>query len=587
MRKRWGRSFFAGSLIFLTVFGVFGCSKQKVDLPPVAMVGEEKIFAGEISEILVRQRQLFNSAAEELAEKMRLLDSLVETRLLVQEAYRQKLDQDSLIRAFAELERPPYLMDVLYFREVRDKVRLTNAEVLRYYRLFRVDRCFKQILTPERRMADSLLVFLRKGARFDSLAVLHSKDPLSAPKGGDIGCYGWSRKPPEPLFAKTTEMKPGDLAGPFQLPEGWLVLQCYEERPTELPDIRLFEPELRKLLEPSREADRSANLVMEIRKSLNFQVVDSTARFVNVMQQELSKVPVPGQPERYSIYLETNRLSSAQRDRPLLTFKGGTVTAGQYLETLQGSRPMNRLVLDTTEQTKALLFQLVFQEAMVKVALSKGLDKDPEFLKLFKQAVEAQMARLLKAQMLSSVQIDSLALRSYFRSHPEEFRKPAAVHLFEINRPTREEILSLKKAVRDKGEFLAAASKLTARNQHRPLKGELGWVGQQEFPELFAATSKMKAGQIGGPIELADGSFSLIYLEAKRAARKPSFGEVKEGLFQRLWIKTADSIFAFWMAEQRKKTAVVVYPEVLQKTVDPVYYAKLKEWRERLKEGIS
>ncbi|MCI0330770.1 MAG: peptidyl-prolyl cis-trans isomerase [candidate division Zixibacteria bacterium] len=587
MRKRRGRPFLTGlALLSAAVWG-FGCSKKASESPPVAAVGEEKILAGEITEILERQRLLFPSAEEELAEKMRLLDSLVETRLLVQEAYRQKLDQDSLIRAFAESERPLFLLDVLYFREARDKVRLTNAEVLRYYRAFRTDRCFKQILTFDGKLADSLLSFLRRGARFDSLALLHSKDPLSAPKGGDIGWYGWSRKLPEPLFARGVEMKPGDLAGPFRMPEGWLLLQCYEQRPAQLPDLRLFEPELRKLLEPSREADRAANLVVEIRKNLNFRIVDSTARFVNLMQKELSKVVEPGRPERYSIYLQTDMLSSAQRDMPLLTFKGGAVTAGQYLQTLQGSRPMDRLVLDTTEETKARLFQLVFQEAMVNAALSKGLDKDPEFLKLFKGAVEGRMALLLKARLLSSVRIDSPAVRSYFGTHSEEFLVPAALHLFEINRPSREEIDSLKKGVRDKGQLLAAASRFTARTHLRPLNGELGWVEQHQFPELFAAAAKMKKGQIAGPIELADGSFSLIYLEAKRPARKQSFGEVKEGLWQRLWMRAADSAFAVWTAGQKKKTPVAVYPEVLQKTVDPVYYAKLKEWREQAKEGTS
>jgi hypothetical protein len=88
-------------------------------------------------------------------------------------------------------------------------------------------------------------------------------------------------------------------------------------------------------------------------------------------------------------------------------------------------------------------------------------------------------------------------------------------------------------------------------------------------------------------VALADGGFSLVYLEAKRPSRKQGFVEVKEGLLERLWIKAEDSVFSVWMEEQKKKVQVAVYPEVLQKTVNQTYYARLKEWQKKLKEGTG
>ncbi len=579
--------FLAGG-IFLAAFpGGLGCSKKPKTSAVVAEVGGEKISAEEITGQLSLLGRLFASPEEELAEKRRILDSIVEARLLLREAYREKLDRDSLIRAFEELERPLFLIDALYFKEVRDQARLTNSEILRYYRVFRNDRCFRQMLIKDGRLAADLLGLLRKGARFDSLASAHSKDPLSALRGGDIGCYGWSRKPPAQLFEKTAEMRRGELAGPFQLPEGFLILQCYEERPAQLPDLKVFEPELRGLLEPDRNLRRSSEYVAEIRKNLNFRIVDSTARFINRMQQELSKIQTPGQPDRYSVYLRTEELSSAQRNMPLVVYKGGTVTAGQFLETQQGSAPISRLVLDTTERNKAMLFQLVFRDAMVQAAVSRGLDKDGEFLKRLKQAKESQMAALYKNRILSDVRLDTSRVRAYYNAHAEEFVLPAAVHLFELNRPGREDFQTLKDSIQNKLEFMAAASKLTSRVRLRPAGGELGWVEQHQFPELFSAAAKMKPGEIAGPVALADGSFSLVYLEAKRPERKPRFAEVKDALLERLWAAALDSAFGFWMGEQKKKVAVIVYPDVLEKTVDRAYYAKLKEWQDKLKGGTG
>lgn len=578
--------FFAAVSFFSAVFLNFGCSKKADPSPPVAVIGGEAIPVEEIIGPLLFQGRLFVSPEEELAEKNRLLDSIIDVRLLVQEAYRLKLDKDSLVRAFEEEERPLFLSDVLYFHEVRDKARLAKAEVLRFYRALKVDRCYRQILTRDRRRADSLLALVRAGARFDSLAMMHSKDPFSAPTGGDIGCYGWNKEMPEELFERTLEMKPGELAGPFQLPGGWVILQCYEQRPAVLPDMRVFEPQLRNILEPLREAKRSARFVAEIRKELGFRIVDSAARFVNVKQQELSRTPASaGQPERYSVYIRTEELAPGERDMPLLTYKGGVFTVGRYLETLQGTMPLTRLNVDNSENAKAVLFQLVFLDVMSQTALSKGLDKDPEFLKLLKGAVEGEMARLLRFRIYSAVSFDTARTRAYYQAHPDEFLLPSAVHLFEINRPSQEDILGFKQSVRNKAQLTATAAKLTARPQLRLEKGDMGWVEKHQFPELFAAASKMKIGTIAGPVPLADGSFSLIYLEARRQAHKQSFAEVRGGLLERLLIQVQDSALAVWMAEAKKKTKVTVYPEVLDKTIDRTYYAKLKEWQDKQKGG--
>ena len=141
--------------------------------------------------------------------------------------------------------------------------------------------------------------------------------------------------------------------------------------------------------------------------------------------------------------------------------------------------------------------------------------------------------------------------------------------------------------MRNKGQFVSAASRFTARAALRSAAGELGWVEQHQFPELFAAAAKMQPGEIAGPVELADGSFSLIYLEERRSARKRGFDEIKNGLLEKLWIQSLDSAYDAWIHEQKKKAGVVLYPDVLQKTINQDYYVKLKEWREKLKEGAG
>lgn len=562
-------------MVIVILLLVPACGRKTESSAVVAMVGEDEIRLEAVSEAF-RGERLFASPGEELAEKQKFLDRLVEQRLLIREAYRQKLDRDTLIRAFEAAERPLFLLDLLYFREVREKIKLSDNELRGLYGALKNDRCLRQIVTTRKRDADEILARLKKGEDFEKLAQQHSRDRASALKGGDIGCYGWSR-PPAGNIEQFLRLKKGDLLGPLEFPTGWAIFQCYDLRPAQIPDFEWVRAELRGLVEGARETFRSAEFVEEIRNQLNFRIADSAARLVNRKQVELSKIEAPGQPVRYSNQIRIDELSPAERNLPLITYRQKSITVGQYLQSIQGSVPSFRLVLDTTEKTRALLFQLIFQDALLEVARGRGLDKEPQYLRMVREGVEKQMAALLQNRMLADIPPDSTAAQKYYDNHAEEFVRSLSIHLYEVNRPLEKELLALRPQILNKDEFLAAASQLTARTQLRAAYGDLGWVEQFQQPELFAAAAKMKGGGIGGPVKLADGSFSLIYLNGRRDRYKQKFSEVKDSLIQVLWAQARDSVFNAWLAEQKQKTKIGLFPEVLKKKLDYERYDRLKK----------
>lgn len=561
------------------------CGRKTESSAVVAKVGEDAIRPEAVSEAF-RGERLFASPEEELAEKQKFVDRLVELRLLIREAYRQKLDQDSLIRAYEAAERPLFLLDLLYFREVREKIKLSDSELRGLYGALKSERCLRQIATTGKRDADEILARLKKGEDFEKLAQQHSRDRASALKGGDIGCYGWSR-PAAGNTEQFLKLKKGDLLGPLEFSFGWAVFKCYDLQPAPVPDFEVIHAELRNLVETDREAVRSAEFVEEIRNQINFRVVDSAARLVNRKQVELSKIETPGQPLRYSNQIRIHGLTPAERDLPLITYRQKTITVGQYLQSIQGTVPAFRMVLDTTEKERALLFQLIFQDALVEVARGRGLDKEPEYLRMVREGVEKQMAAILQNRILAGLPPDSVATRKYFESRPDEFVRPPAVYLYEVNRPLEKELLALRPQILNKDEFLAAAAQLTARTQLRAAYGNLGWVEQFQEPELFAAAEKIKVGQIGGPVKLADGSFSLFYLDDRRGTYRQKFAEVKDSLIHLLWAQARDSALAAWVARQKLNTPITVYPEVLKKTIDYKRYARMKELEAQKPRGRS
>jgi len=572
-------------IFWLTLSLVSACGRKTKD-PVVAKVGSDGILLGTVAGAFAGNEHLFKSEEEELSEKRKLLDLLIEERLLIQEAHRQKLDQDSALKNYEAFQSSFFLVDQLYYREVRDKVRLSRADLGRLYALLKKDRCLQWILFRKEDIARSVWERLEKGQNFDSLARKFSLDRATARQGGEFGCYGWAKRLPR-HFEAIIKMQPGERLGPVAFPEGWVILQCYELRPAEgLPELEVIASELRNLIQGEREPKRLLEFIEEVKRELNFHMVDSTAKIANRKQDELSKIVTPGQPLRYSVRIRTEELTPAERDMPLLTYQGGVFTLGQYLEAMQGWLPARRPVLDTAQITRDLLFQFVTQDAIVKLAKKRGLDKDPDYLLALRQAVEGRLALEVKNKILSGVNVDSVKVKKYFDVHPDEFLLPQAFHLYEINRPAEEEILQLKSGVRSKADFVGIAN-LTTRTQLQASGGDLGWVEQFQFPELFAAATKMKIGQIAGPVKLADGSFSLIYLDGKRPARKQSFGEVQAALFQKLVAADQDSVFSAWLVQQKQKVKIEVFSDVLQKSLDHQRYVKLRELESQKTQGRS
>ncbi len=574
-------------ILVLTLHVLNACSPKRGNEVPVAVVAEDKIPIRVVLDAFPPGRLSFRSVAEELAEKQKFVDLLVEERLLVQEAYRRKLDLDTMLVSFDATEIPLLLIDLLYEREVREKSGVSQEELRQLHGALKNEYCLKQIVVFSEETKREVEARLRRGEPFERLMSSFMGETPLVGQAGDRGCYGWARRPPVLLFEKVFKMKPGEWAGPFPMSPGWLFLYCYELRPTEPPGWRDVETDLRLLVESGREESRSKEFLRKIRGEMEFRVIDSTARLANRKQEELSKIETPGKPTRYSVRIRINELSPRERAMPLVTYKGGGLRLGQYLENLQGSIPSARPVLDSSEATRNLLFDIVIQHVMVLAAEYRGLDRDPVYHQMVRQAVEGKLALAARERILQGVRIDSFVIRSYFANHPEEFVEPAAYYLYEINSPNEKELGRVKPSLKNKSEFSSAASQLTSREQIKRIGGEMGWVEQFQFPELFAAASKMKIGQIAGPVGLADGSFSLIYLESRRPPRKNNFEEVRGALNNKLLAQVRDSAFMTWLAEQKQKTKIVLFPEILKKTIDYDRYARLKEGETKKSGGRS
>jgi len=161
-------------------------------------------------------------------------------RLSGDEAFRAALKQYG-IPDVATYRRMTY--DALAYKAmigwIRQRLQVSDAAARMLYLLDRAayaesaQLCSAHILVPTREEAEAVRVRLEEGADFGELAREVSKDPGSAPRGGDLGCVAVGSLVPE--FEKAARsLRPGQISEPVQTQFGWHLIRLNEFRPARI-----------------------------------------------------------------------------------------------------------------------------------------------------------------------------------------------------------------------------------------------------------------------------------------------------------------------------------------------------------------
>lgn len=172
-----------------------------------------------------------------------LLGHMIDRILASRAAEESGLDDDPQVLERAAFMKRKAMQDVFISRQLMQRV--TEKEVAAYY-----DKEIqngpkdeevraRHILLDSREAADAVVVALKDGADFVTLAKERSKGP-SGPLGGDLGYFG-KEAMVEPFAEAAFQMQKGDISAPVKTQFGWHVIKLEDRRskPTpKLDDVR-------------------------------------------------------------------------------------------------------------------------------------------------------------------------------------------------------------------------------------------------------------------------------------------------------------------------------------------------------------
>jgi len=235
------------------------CSRSGDNRPPeqgdqaVATVQDETIWASDVKREAVAQGLIGEDETLDTTSDLfrRVLDEVIDQKLLAGEAQRRRLDSSPLAQRRLEATRERILGDMLVESVVNKAVSDQAVQTL-YNEQLRLAKTSEEIrvrliLSRTKPEADAVIGILGQGAGFEAVAAERSIDEATRFSGGDLG-YSTLDVMPQ-AYADALRDKPaGSTVGPFQTEGGWAVLRVEDRRKENPPTLEQARPQIVRYL---------------------------------------------------------------------------------------------------------------------------------------------------------------------------------------------------------------------------------------------------------------------------------------------------------------------------------------------------
>jgi parvulin-like peptidyl-prolyl isomerase len=198
-----------------------------------------------------------------------------------------------------------------------------------------------------------------------------------------------------------------------------------------------------------------------------------------------------------------------------------------------------------------------------KEAFKAAIDKEGLTEEQLQARIDKEM--LIQAVMASTVnkpaQVSEAELKEYYDKNLSKFKQPETMRLRLITTKNEKKSKDILAKLKDGDDFGELAYNLS-EDDYRVKSGDIGYVHKgRMLPEIEAAASKLKVGEMSGPFS-ADDKWYIIKLEDKKPENLMPFEGAKVKLKKELEAERAKELQKKWMEELKAKAKI----EVLLKT---------------------
>ena len=211
------------------------------------IVNGKPIPKAQLDKLVQKTGQADNPQVRDQAREM-----LVTRELILQEANNRGLSQSDAVKELIEQSRMGILVAAV-FQDYVEKEGVAEADLKAAYESVKSQYTGKEyhvehILVEKEADAKAITAQLKAGANFEELAKAKSKDPGSAPTGGDLGWV--SEKSLVPEFSKAmVKLKKGQITDkPVKTQFGWHIIKMDDVRDVKAPPMEEIKDQLKQMI---------------------------------------------------------------------------------------------------------------------------------------------------------------------------------------------------------------------------------------------------------------------------------------------------------------------------------------------------
>ncbi|HQG46141.1 MAG TPA: peptidylprolyl isomerase, partial [bacterium] len=363
---------------------LLACSLTPLDDRTAALVNREPISIEELrNNIHFMTLYARNKKGRELVDAH--LNLLIEKKLFAQEARRQGLEMNPLVRQVVDWAERDQMIKALYRDEVRNKVQLGEADLRAAFLRGREQVHLRHLFA--RSEVDALLLKeqLDRGVPFEMLAARTFHDSTLARSGGDLGYVGYDdidEKLAETAFALPLHQ----ISPPVQSRYGWHILRVDNRRQQLFNSEAEYQQQRQALAEDLRrklEKKAAGAYVDKMMSALEVKMINATFNLLAASVKEVvlgaeRKVPNYQPMLGGREMMQMNEGVGGHNQKVLVVWKGGRLTLGEFLQRVESLPVSERPRIDTPGHLRFDIGKLAMRELLVQQAKRQNLDKDPQ-----------------------------------------------------------------------------------------------------------------------------------------------------------------------------------------------------------------
>ncbi len=463
--------------------------------------------------------------------KRDFIKTIIAEKLLAQEAIKKGFDKTKEFADSYNFMRDFYLRDMLYSKEVKNKVVLPEADLAVGKERIRRTITSKYIFSIDEKEITDIYESITKGASFDS--ILATRPEKEEQKNAAEVTFGSMHPKMEDAIFNLT---PEQVTPIIELKEGWYICKVYSVSVKNTLEEKDYSKVKRVV------GERIEDKVYQDFYKMFFKgiVVNADRKLFNSLFDAIdlflkgNKSTLIAHKNKFTIYeVEIEKIKKLLKEKDLdlafIKFEKKPITLNAFLDHMKLTG-FDFLRIESgylRRRLNSYISTYIQNQIVAREALKRGYDKLPEVAEDLQIWKDNYLSNLMMKQNFKDQAVTDEEAYSFFSKNSGMMPKPDEVRFAKI---VTDDLGIIQKVLEgaERGEDFTKMKKQYSKSDENDEQYYL--LNQQG--NLWEALASMKIGEIYGPLKLEEG-FAVIKLLDKRKGKKEqieSFEEAKPQL---------------------------------------------------------